>query len=215
MPKGDAVQLDALERLVPEENRRFAAGVLASRCGGFTPEEIQRFPEHAQLAILFEVALERTAQDAKWGQQDHPLVDSLLAEQAKAAPLRTVARMSDEYEIPTASRAKFLTDVAARRGNVTFGHIATEEQSEFIEQATLGDLAAARQEAIQAAAVWVAIVERIDRMTAERLANWQADPEVQAVARRLHGAAFPHSGNSSVSSSDGAEDPEQVRRSAD
>lgn len=173
--KGDAVQLAAKAQLVPQRVRQTLAAKAARRIeqhlGGSSMATLQGAPPLAQHIILLEVALERVAQDAKWGQQDHPLVDPLLAERVPSGAQTALRRMAQEYEVPMAGRAKFLTDVAARRGNVTFAHIASEEQSEWIEAATLGDLDAARQEAIQAAAVWVQVVERIDRMRLQERLN--------------------------------------------
>jgi hypothetical protein len=92
--------------------------------------------------VLGEVASERAAQDAKWGEQNHPngtgdAVAQLLAEQAKA-----------------------ITDKAAKQGTITYADILEEEFWEAIAEADPANL---RTELIQVAAVAVAWVEALDR----------------------------------------------------
>lgn len=55
--------------------------------------------------------------------------------------------------------AKLLTDVAARNQAVTWSHIALEEVAEFLGAKTVSD---AREEALQAAAMFTSIVTVID-----------------------------------------------------
>lgn len=113
--------------------------------------------------IAQEVLDERIRQDAKWGEQNHPDVDPvLMGRPGGCAP----QRMAQEYEIPTAPRAKQLCDIAARRGEQSWGSILVEEVAELIEAATLGDSVATREEAIQVAAVAQQWVEAIDRREA-------------------------------------------------
>lgn len=107
--------------------------------------------------VLQEIAAERVAQDAKWGEQNHPLVDPVLRN-------RPHTRMAEEYEIPTALRATRLCQMAAERGQVTWLHILSEEVSEFMAAAQhTDDRAYARAEMVQVAAVAVAVIESIDR----------------------------------------------------
>lgn len=105
--------------------------------------------------VLAEIRKERKAQDAKWGEQNHLLVDQTLIG-------RPTERMADEYEIPTATRARVLCQRAAALGAVTWGHILVEEVAEFI-CADPADELAMRAELIQVAAVAVAAIESIDR----------------------------------------------------
>jgi hypothetical protein len=114
--------------------------------------------------VLAEVAAERARQDAKWGEQNHPLVDQTLV-----LTKRDSLRFAEEYEIPTATRARALCQIAARRGDVTWLHILIEEVSEFMEAAPseVFDVAEARAEMLQVAAVAVAAIECIDRRAVE------------------------------------------------
>jgi hypothetical protein len=123
----------------------------------------------ATLDVLTEVQVERLRQTVKWGIQNHPDVDQVLMNRASVTDARgnvwpggcTPERMAEHYEIPTASRAKFLCQNAARTTGDTYAHILVEEVAEAIEAATLG--AGLRDELIQVAAVAVAWVEKIDR----------------------------------------------------
>ncbi|HEY1176405.1 MAG TPA: hypothetical protein VGF17_09630 [Phytomonospora sp.] len=88
--------------------------------------------------ILWLVAVERQAQDAKWGEQNHPLGTG-------AAPFKALA---DTY--------RDACDAAAERGEVTWAHIALEEVFEALAET---DPNAFVTEALQAAAVLVAAIE--------------------------------------------------------
>lgn len=97
--------------------------------------------------VLFEVANERLAQDAKWGEQNHPSLPP-------GSPARHL------YGLPHSSLARRRCDEAARGGDLTWGHILVEEVCEAVDAPDLDDL---RMELIQSAAVIVAWVESIDR----------------------------------------------------
>ncbi|PVB16820.1 hypothetical protein I3U42_01260 [Mycobacteroides abscessus subsp. abscessus] len=121
--------------------------------------------------VLQLIAYERHRQQEKWGDQNHPNVDPVLTRRVGGC---TVKRMAEEYEIPSANRAKFLCQTAAERGQVTWGHILVEELAESIESATLLDQATdlpddarlalrykLHQELVQVAAVAVAWAEKV------------------------------------------------------
>ena len=113
--------------------------------------------------VMSDVARERARQDAKWGVQNHPLIDQLLAAQG-----RPHIRFAEEYEIPTALRATVLCQTMARRGEVDWLRILIEEVSEFMAAAEVAHCgpeahAAARAELVQVAAVAVAAIESMDR----------------------------------------------------
>lgn len=104
--------------------------------------------------ILNEIRQERIKQDAKWGEQNHPILDPTLIG-------RDPVRMCEEFEIPSESRAKQLCDLNAARGTCTWMHILVEEVS---ETASCGsNVEALRKELIQTAAVVVAAIESLDR----------------------------------------------------
>lgn len=97
--------------------------------------------------MLEEVAAERAAQDAKWGQQNHPDGTGPLA-----------------YTPATADDARRICDREHAAGRGTFAQILAEEFAEAIEEPTPPLL---RIELIQVAAVAVAWVEAIDRRSAQ------------------------------------------------
>lgn len=77
--------------------------------------------------VLLAVVEELMRQDAQWGPQNHPSVDPILA-----VTQRDAQRITEEYEIPSEPRAKFLCAAAAKNGMLTWGHIAVEELSESL-----------------------------------------------------------------------------------
>lgn len=103
--------------------------------------------------VLAEIHEERQRQDAKWGEQNHPLLDPILRD-------RGPHRMASEYEVPHADRARTMCQWAATAGTVTWGHILVEEVAEFV---CAPDVAAMRAELVQIAAVAVAAIEYIER----------------------------------------------------
>ena len=118
--------------------------------------------------IYAAIEAERLRQDAKWGEQNHPDVDRVLTGRGPEAsaehPSRggcLPSRMAEEYEIPTAARAKTLCDLAARLGQCTWAHILVEEVAELVEAATLAQQGRGPEEdvdteLVQAIAVLVA-----------------------------------------------------------
>lgn len=92
--------------------------------------------------VAREVIQERVAQDAKWGEQNHPNGTGLYQQQAAAENARRVC------------------DRNAHLGKVTWADILREE---FYEALAESDPARLRTELIQVAAVAVAWVEAIDR----------------------------------------------------
>lgn len=104
--------------------------------------------------VLNEIKDERLKQEAKWGQQNHPILDPILLD-------RPPVRMCQEYEIPSENRARQMCETHANRGDLTYMHILMEEVS---EAASCGrNTSSLRKELIQVAAVAVAMVESLDR----------------------------------------------------
>ena len=104
--------------------------------------------------IVTEILQERIKQEAKWGQQNYPILDQLLIN-------RTPKRMCDEYEIPSEDRARQLLNINEKRGSLTYMHILIEEISEVASCGrNMGNI---REELIQSAAVLVAMIESLDR----------------------------------------------------
>lgn len=113
-----------------------------------------------RVRLYAEIEAERLRQDEKWGEQNYPSVDPVLTGRPGGA---TAQRMAEEYEMPTAGRAKQLCDINAHRGELTFTHVALEEFAEVVEAATEGGDGLAREELVQTAAVLIAWIEAIDR----------------------------------------------------
>lgn len=108
--------------------------------------------------VLDEISYERTRQDEKWGQQDHPDFDQVLLNREGGC---SAERMCEQYGIPSESRAKFMCENAFEKKEGTFAHILVEELSEAVS--CRGDAESLRKELIQVAAVAVAWIEAIDR----------------------------------------------------
>jgi hypothetical protein len=114
------------------------------------------------VSVLDDVRAERERQDAKWGQQDHVDVDSVLMGREGGC---TPQRMAEEYGIPTATRAQSICDLRFKRGDGAWADILIEEVAEAIEAAVIAP-DGLRGELIQIAAVAAAWVEAIDRREA-------------------------------------------------
>lgn len=95
--------------------------------------------------VLAEVAEERLAQNARWGEQNHP-------DGTGGAFLEECAAFSKED-----------CEQATEAGRLTWRHILTEEVAEALAET---DPARLRAELIQVAAVAVAHIEAIDRRLA-------------------------------------------------
>lgn len=112
------------------------------------------------MSIYDEIQAERHRQDAKWGKPSHPSVDDALMHRPGGC---TPQRMAEEYEIPSATRAKFICQNNARWNKSTWTDITVEELAEAVEAATEGDYDNLRVELIQATAVLVQWIEDLDR----------------------------------------------------
>jgi hypothetical protein len=105
-------------------------------------------------AVLHEVHDERLRQDEKWGEQNH------LDGTGPNHPLCYFPKLPDMASC--AANARTVTDLRAKRGDVTWLDILTEE---FFEAMAETDPAKLRAELVQVAAVATAWVEAIDRRT--------------------------------------------------
>jgi hypothetical protein len=114
--------------------------------------------------VLGHVEWERRRQDRKWGEQNWPDVCPVLMNRRGGC---STQRMAQEYEIPTAQRARFRCETEFSRGDGTWADILIEEVAEAIEAGAQADTAALRKELVQIAAVAVAWVEAIDRRGGE------------------------------------------------
>ena len=118
-------------------------------------------------AVLSEVRAERTRQDAKWGEQNHPDGTG-----PGSSPLGRIRKVHAGGKGPSklfaeglAAMAKQATDEAAEAGTLTFADILIEEVFEALAES---DPTKLRAELIQIAAVAAQWVEAIDRREATR-----------------------------------------------
>lgn len=112
--------------------------------------------------IIYELFIERKKQDAKWGEQNHPSVDPILLKRRGGC---TPERMCEEYGLPSEARSKRACDEAAKRGELTFAHIITEELCEAV---SAPDDEARRGELVQLGACVLQWIEAIDRRKAQK-----------------------------------------------
>lgn len=110
-------------------------------------------PTVATDRVLAEVLAERVRQDARWGQQDHPLGTGQGAA-LLGRPFAALAQMMKHH-----------CDKAVERGESTMAAILLEEVLEALAET---DPVKVREELVQTAAVAVMIVESIDRAAARK-----------------------------------------------
>jgi hypothetical protein len=111
-------------------------------------------------AVLNDVLMERSRQDEKWGEQNHPdLCPVLMGREGGASP----QCFAEDLEIPTRSRAQFLCQQRFARKQGTWASIAVEELCEAVESAARQTQPELRKELVQLAAVCVAWIEALDR----------------------------------------------------
>src|SRR3546814_9482999 len=67
----------------------------------------------AALGVLDEVYEERKRQQLKWGEQNHHDLDQVLLNRSVGC---TPKRMAEQYEIPTAKRARYMCELEHGRG---------------------------------------------------------------------------------------------------
>lgn len=115
-------------------------------------EFLRRFDAHAaamerQIKVLNEIRIERSKQDTKWGEQNHP--DGTMR--------------YGHMELQAVLNAKRSCEVLAAAGKLTWRDILGEEIAEAYAEKDPANL---RAELVQVAAVAVAWIEAIDRRTA-------------------------------------------------
>ena len=108
--------------------------------------------------IIESILAERERQERKWGKQHNTSFDQTLLNRVGGCGPE---RMSEEYEIPTEGRAKFLCEESFRKNQGTWSHILIEEIAEVIGTCNQ-DKEVTKVELIQAAAVIFAWLEDLD-----------------------------------------------------
>ncbi len=126
---------------------------------------VEAFRRGIETAVA-DVIAERERQEVRWGEQNHPIIET--RDDIPASFRALIAK--DRHGVMDASLAKRRCDALAQQGRVTFMDIFVEEVAELVEAAAIhGDASdEARAEAVQVAAVALAIVERIDRARAAK-----------------------------------------------
>ena len=128
----------------------------------FATESVLSQPPEVLTGIYVEAIAENRRQRTIHGDQAHlPSLDQTLLNRPGGC---TPERMAEEYGIPSARIARSRVDALAQRGELTWGHIATEEFAEIFD--CLTDEAAMRAEIIQTMAVLGAWVAAIDKRAA-------------------------------------------------
>ena len=115
--------------------------------------------------IYEEILLERHLQDEKWGIQDHPSVSKNIVLGPSSNPSEKVSRY---YGLPTVDKAKYIADEAAKKGDITWSHIAVEELCEVVGA---DNDVHRRHELVQLAAVCIAWIQSIDRKNKENVGD--------------------------------------------
>jgi hypothetical protein len=122
--------------------------------------------ENARRAAIFKrLDAERVRQDAKWGEQNHPML-RLAARRAFVA--YDVA--ASTALLPTAAQARHMCEYEHKKGDGTYTSIALKEFAEFFEACYLhGELSdEALDELVQTGAVFVSMLETLERKRALR-----------------------------------------------
>ena len=124
--------------------------------------------EDGMRAALADVVMERMRQDAKWGEQNHPMVPRNVVTMAANSGEEPAPLACFLLGVEHARAARALCEAAHRNGNGTYTHILVKKVAEMVETCVLhGETSdEARAEMVQVAAVALAMVEAIDRKRA-------------------------------------------------
>jgi hypothetical protein len=120
-----------------------------------------------QIAVLNDVVAERNAQDRKWGVSNHPDINPRILDGRVQWAVGPAQRVAAHYEIRQAEMARAFRDSEHRTGQGSFAAILLQEISEAIEAAAQGSPNQLRHELVQAAAVTIAWIEKLDRELAD------------------------------------------------
>lgn len=123
----------------------------------------------ARNRIFAEIDAERARQDARWGEQNHPMVNIPQAEPGCLFAPRVAGELEcRRLGLPSADEARDACNLEHRAGHGTYASIAVEELAEAVEAAVIyGDTSdEARKELVQTAAVLVAMIECLDQKRA-------------------------------------------------
>lgn len=124
--------------------------------------------DERRAAIFDEIDAERQKQDAKWGEQDHPMVPPDVAREAEAHFAMPSLYACAVLGIEEPGRAREVCDREHKAGRGSYTHILVEEVAEFVEACVEhGETSdEARAELVQTVAVGVAMIEALDRKRA-------------------------------------------------
>ena len=118
----------------------------------------------AMRTALDAVIAERQRQDAKWGEQNHPMLRRSAREAYVSCDVAANTAL-----LPSAARARHVCEYEHGKGDGTYTSILVEEAAEFVEACVIhGETSdEARAEMVQVAAVALAMLECIDRKRAK------------------------------------------------
>ena len=121
-------------------------------------------------SVLEEVLAERERQDAKWGEQNHPMIPADIEREARAHDAEPAFFACHVLGIDDAKAARDECERAHRLGYGTYTHIIIEELAEFIEACVKHGEASdeAWGELVQTVAVGVAMLEALARRRGHR-----------------------------------------------
>ena len=111
-------------------------------------------------SVLKEVRAEREAQEAKWGEQNHPWAGPEPKFEGQIQTPWTTWIEQPTWKFRSQQSAKDAVALMTQEGTLGYCDILMEEIYEVLDEA---DIQAVRTELIQIAAVAVAAVESIDR----------------------------------------------------
>jgi len=142
----------------------------------------------ARNRIFAEIDAERARQDARWGEQNHPMVNIPQAEPGCLFAPRVAGELEcRRLGLPSADEARDACNLEHRAGHGTYASIAVEELAEAVEAAVIyGDTSdEARKELVQTAAVLVAMIECLDQKRAAVVGRVDGRPLVDLDRKRL------------------------------
>jgi hypothetical protein len=133
-------------------------------------------------SIFAEIDAERERQDAKRGEQNHPMTGATFPRGDSKNGRNAREIVARYFGIPTEAEAKQRCDDEHKAGRGTFTHIAVEEMAKFVAACVQYGNASpeARAELVQLTAVCVAMIEAVDRRRLcdgpeTRAVGWDAD----------------------------------------
>jgi len=146
--------------------------------GCFTGHDFNETPG-TRWAVFYDVEAERLRQDARWGEQNHPMTGAVFPRGTKKEGRDAAMVVARYFGIPTEKEARNHCEEEHREKRGTYTHIAVEELAEFVDACVkYGNTSdEARTELVQLTAVCVAMLEAMGRARAKLDAETRARTE--------------------------------------